>query len=106
MRASAALTVSLLALFGCRPSPEDCRRLFDHFLDVEGVAATQGHFRDMTEPLKQALAARKRAFQVSLAPEFTAKCRSYLSRGEVACALAAADDEGMDRCMQASEGRR
>ncbi len=55
MRASAALTISLLALSGCRPSAEDCRKLLDHFLDVEGVAGTQGQFRDLTEPLKQAL---------------------------------------------------
>jgi hypothetical protein len=104
MRAAASI-LSLLALLGCRPSAEECRRLFDHFLDVEGAAATEGRLREMTESLERALAARKQAFRVALGPEFATKCRAQLSRAQVRCALAANGEAAMDHCVQPSGGR-
>ena len=91
----------LLGLGGCRPSGADCERLLDHFLDVEGDAATAGQFREMTPPMRTALGEAKQNFRAQLHDEFVAKCTQQLSRAQVACAVAAADPAAMDRC----EGR-
>jgi len=102
MRLVAGLVVALLAAGGCgRPSEPDCDRLLDHFLDVEATSATAGRFKAMPAPVQQALTAEKQRSRDALAPDFLPRCRDELSRGEVACAIAATDQAGMDRC----EGR-
>ena len=55
----------------------------------------------MTDVLQSALEAEKRKFHDQLAGEFVDKCRAQLARAEVTCALAAANEAGMDAC----EGR-
>lgn len=96
-----ALACLLFAIVGCRPSQDECGRLLDHFLDVEGADATEGRFREMSDPMKQALAEQKLQFRASLGADFVRKCETQLSREEVACALKATDEAAMDRC----EGR-
>jgi hypothetical protein len=100
MIARAACLLAAVLVTGCRPSEPDCDRLLDHFLDVEGAAATDGRFTEMTEPLKEALAARKREFHDSLHHRFVGKCQEQLSRSEVDCALRANDPASMDRCEE------
>lgn len=96
-----AFACLLIALVGCRPSQDECGRLLDHFLDVEGADATEGRFREMSDAMKEALAQQKRQFRASLGGEFVRKCQQQLSRDEIACALKATDEASMDRC----EGR-
>jgi hypothetical protein len=96
-----AMLALVTTLAACRPSPEQCARLLDHFLDVEGDAATAGQFREMSPPLTAALAESKRRFAAQLHDAFVAQCRRELSPAEVACAMAAVDEAGLDRC----EGR-
>ena len=99
MRSSLLLAAVLaLPLVGCRPPEEDCRHLLDHFLDVESAAATEGRFREMSDPMKAALEDQKGEFRRSIGPRFTTECRAQLSRAEVACALAATDEASMDHC--------
>lgn len=97
-----AIALVVVAAAGCRrgPSHDDCARLFDHFLDVEGDAATAGHFTDMPAPLSRALDGGKQTFRQRLAGGFIDLCTSELSRGEVDCALSATSEAGMDDCEQ------
>lgn len=95
-------TLVLLALAGCNPSTDDCSRLLDHFLDVEGAASTsRDQFEQMTPRLQQALAEEKLKFRGAIGDKFSARCQQLLSRSEVRCALDATDEAAMDRC----EGR-
>lgn len=99
MRRAIVLALVLAPLAACRPSESQCARLLDHFIEVEGEAATVGRFREMTPPLVAALGREKRRFTEELRGDFVVKCRAQLSRAEVACATRATDEAGMDRCQ-------
>jgi hypothetical protein len=96
-----ALGIAALAACGGRPTEADCSRMLDHFLEVEGTAATAGKFSDITPAMKDALAAQQRDFRSKRGADFVGRCRDQLAPAEVECAIAAPHQVGMDRC----EGR-
>jgi hypothetical protein len=98
-----ALVIAALALAaGCRhaPSEADCGRLFDHFLDVEAVAATDGKFVEITPAMAAALDKEKAEFRRQRGEDFVGECVDDLKPAQVECAMTAQSEQGMDDCTQ------
>ena len=87
----------LLLAAGCHPSRTECEKLLDHFVNV--VASEQtSQLRGMTPAMMQALERETQQFREANGREFVEQCTTTLRPSQVACALTAADSEGMDRC--------
>ncbi len=98
----AALVLALACAGACRHAPSDdqCAKLFDHFLDVEGDAATSGKFVEVTPPMAAAMEQQKARFRAAKGREFVDACTRELSASQVECAMTATSEAGMDDCAQ------
>lgn len=94
--------LALVVAAACRNAPSDqsCAKLFDHFLDVEGDAATTGKFVEVTPPMAAAVEQEKARFRAAKSREFVDQCARELSAGQVECAMTATSEAGMDDCTQ------
>ena len=97
----AALVLAFVAA-ACRHAPTDdaCAKLFDHFLDVEGDAATSGKFVEVTPPMAAAMEQEKARFRAANGREFVGRCTGELTAKQVACAMSAGSEAAMDRCAE------
>lgn len=91
-----------IVLAACRhaPSEDDCGRLLDHFLDVEGKVATDGRFTEMTPPMTAALAGGRAEQRARIGADFVDRCQRELTRADVECALTAESEPGLDDCVK------
>jgi hypothetical protein len=96
------LVIAIALAAGCRhaPSEADCGRLFDHFLDVESDAATDGKFVEVTPAMAAALDKEKADFRRQRGDDFVRQCVDELKRAQVECAMGATSEAGMDDCTQ------
>jgi hypothetical protein len=94
------------ALLGChgRASPEDCREMKDHYLDLSvketpGAAAMSSAqaaaVRDVERGLKRAVSSYR----------FVQDHCEAVTRGESSCAIAAEDTRGWEHCVHAPDAR-
>ena len=96
----AALALLLAAACRHAPSDDQCAKLFDHFLDVEGDTATRGKFVEVTPPMAAAMEQQKASFRASKGRAFVDECTRELSASQVECAMTATSEAGMDDCAE------
>ena len=94
--------LALVFAAACRHAPSDdaCTKLFDHFMDVEGDAATDGKFVEVTPPMAAAVEQEKARFRAAKGREFVDECTRELSASQVECAMSASSEAGMDDCAE------
>ncbi|HWO23304.1 MAG TPA: hypothetical protein VNO30_31400 [Kofleriaceae bacterium] len=95
------LAVVLLAAGACSkaPSEDQCKQLLEHLIDLEfkkGGATGAG-----AESMKVDLAKQKAAVMEAKTAEFMVACTEKTHRDRVACALAATDLAGVQKCDEA-----